>query len=300
MCEQSRTDLEDRNMEQEERFGDLVWGVAKEKDVAIGSETANDIRAGWCVDGVALGAGRDFAVVADTDTGLLAPDIRPPGTLGCRANNGAFFSQSLPVCGLWHLAQFTMAQFDAVEVEGLAELGEDVWIVGIKEGVVADIERQRQAMGLKDAGEEIEMGQQAFSVIEARASVQACGIVKNIQEDLFVGAIGQPGMRRGVVLPQGAVITGLPAFDGFGRDFETCVWSQVIFNGRSANTGAVGFEVEAAEQFAGDSIVGARWFGREQFGDQGGDFDGPLRMMIAAGESGRPAWPAAQARRYSA
>src|SRR4051812_26151522 len=33
-------------------------------------------------------------------------------------------------------------------------------------------------------------------------------------------------------------------------------------------------------------VVGARRFGREKFGDQGGGFDGPLWTMIAAEESG--------------
>jgi hypothetical protein len=62
----------------------------------------------------------------------------------------------------------------------------------------------------------------------------------------------------------------------------------LVFDGPAADAGAVGFEVEAAEQFAGDGAVGARRFGREEFGDQGGDFSGPFRMMIAARESGRP------------
>lgn len=67
-------------------------------------------------------------------------------------------------------------------------------------------------------------------------------------------------------MPQGAVIAGLPAFDGFGWGFVAGVRSQVIFDGPSANAGSVGFEVEAAEQFAGDGIVGARRFGGEEFG----------------------------------
>ena len=89
-------------------------------------------------------------------------------------------------------------------------------------------------------------------------------------------------------MPEGTIIAGLPALNGFGREFEPRVWSQVIFDGPSANAGAVSFEMEAAQQFAGDGVVGARRFGREKFGDQGGDFGGPLGMMVAARESGRP------------
>jgi len=177
-------------------------------------------------------------------------------------------------------------QFDAVEVEGLAKLGESIGVVSVKEGVVVHVERERQAVALKDAGEEIEMGQQGFGGIEARAGVQACGVIEHVQENLFVGAVGQPGVRRGVVLPEGAVIAGLPAFDGFGRGFVAGIRGELVFDSPAADAGAVGFEVEAAEQFAGDGAVGARRFGGEEFGDQGRDLGGPLRMVIAAGESG--------------
>ena len=34
--------------------------------------------------------------------------------------------------------------------------------------------------------------------------------------------------------------------------------------------------------------VGGRWLGGEQFGDQGGDFSGPVRLVIAARQTGRP------------
>lgn len=167
-------------------------------------------------------------------------------------------------------------------------MGEGGGVVGVKEGVVVHVEGQRQAVGLKDAGEEVQVGQQRFRRIEARARVEAGGVVENVEEDLFVGVVGQPGVRRGVVLPERAVIAGLPAFDGFGRGLVAGIRSELVFDGPAADAGAVGFEMEAAEQFAGDGAVGARRFSREEFGGQGGNFGGPLRMMVAAGESWRP------------
>ena len=71
-------------MEQDDGFGVGVWGMAEVVDVAIGAEAADDVGAGWGVNGVALGADGDFAVVADADAGLLAPDIGPPGAVGAR------------------------------------------------------------------------------------------------------------------------------------------------------------------------------------------------------------------------
>ena len=50
-----------------------------------------------------------------------------------------------------------VAQGDAVKMEGLAELGERVGRVGEKEGVLIDVEGGREAVGEKDAGEEIEV-----------------------------------------------------------------------------------------------------------------------------------------------
>lgn len=187
--------------------------------------------------------------------------------------------------GLWG---GSVEEFDAVEVESLAELGEGIRVVGVKEGVIVDVEGQGQAMGLKDAGEEVQVSQQSFGRIEARAGIEARGIVENVQEDLFVGAVGQPAVGCGVVLPECAVVAGLPAFDGFGDAFEASVGGQVILDGPAPDAGAVGLELEATEEFAGDGTVGARRFGGEKFGDEGGDVRGPVWMMIAAGKSGRP------------
>ena len=74
--------LEDGTMEQDEGFGFEIGGVAEVVEVAIGTSAAEDGGTGWGVHGVALGADGDFAVVADADAGLLAPDVGPPGTLG--------------------------------------------------------------------------------------------------------------------------------------------------------------------------------------------------------------------------
>jgi hypothetical protein len=61
-----------------------------------------------------------------------------------------------------------------------------------------------------------------------------------------------------------------------------------MFDGPTTDAGAVGVEIEATVEFAGGAAVGGRWFGGEQFGEQGGDFGSPLRVMIATGETGRP------------
>jgi len=72
---------EHRAVEQDDGFGAWIRRVAKVVNVAIWAEAADDGGAGWGVNGLALGTNRDFAVVADADAGLLAPDVGPPRAL---------------------------------------------------------------------------------------------------------------------------------------------------------------------------------------------------------------------------
>jgi hypothetical protein len=173
-------------------------------------------------------------------------------------------------------------------VEGGAELGEGVRIVGVEEGVEVHIEDEGQAVGLEGAGEEVELGEQGFGGIESRAGVEACGVVEDFEEDLLGGSAGQPGVGRGVVLPEGTVIAGLPAFDGFGRGLVAGVGSELVGDGPAPDAGAVGLAVQPAVEFAGHGAVGARRFGGEEFGGQRDGWGGPLGVMIAAGEAGPP------------
>jgi len=191
------------------------------------------------------------------------------------------------------LGRWGVEQLDAVEVEGRAELGEGVGVVGVEEGVVVHIKGQGQAVGLEDAGKEVEVGQEGFAGVEAGAGVETGGVVEDFQQDLFVGTAGQPGVRGGIVLPEGPVIAGLPAFDGFGGGFVAGVGGELMCEGPAADAGAVGFEVEPAVGFTGNGAVRRRGLGGKEFGDQGGDFGRPIRLVITAREPGEPSVGAA-------
>ena len=192
-----------------------------------------------------------------------------------------------------------VTQGDAVEVERGSELGIGVGGVGEEEGVVVHGENQRQAVGLEGAGKEVEVGQEGFTFVEAGTGVVAGGVVEEVQQGLFGGVARQPCVWAGVVLPEGPEVAGLPAFDGFGRGLVAGVGGEFVFDGPAADAGTVGFEVEAAVEFAGGGAVGGRGLGGEEFGEQGGDGVGPSRVVVAAGEAGDQlwAWPWAQARR---
>ena len=148
------------------------------------------------------------------------------------------------------------AEGDAVEVESGAELGEGVRGVSEKEGVIIDVESEREAVGGEDAGEEVEMGEEIFGVVETSAGVEAGGVVEDVEERLPAGLAWQPGVRGGIVLPKRAEIAGLPAADGLGGFFETRVRGEMLLDGPASDAGAVGLEAETSEQFAGDGAVG--------------------------------------------
>ena len=129
-----------------------------------------------------------------------------------------------------------------------------------EEGVVVHVKRQGQAVGLEDAGKEVAVGQEGFGGVAACAGVEARGLGEDFQEDLLVGTAGQPGRWGGVVLPERAVIAGLPAFDGLAHGLVASGGVELMRDGPTADTGAVGFEVEAAVEFAGDGTVGGGRF----------------------------------------
>jgi len=176
----------------------------------------------------------------------------------------------------------------AVEVQSGAELSEGFRSMGEEEGVVIDIECQRQAVDQEDTREKIEVGQEGFAVVEACAGIIAGGVIQQIEQDLFVRGIGKEGVRTGIILPKRAVIPGLPAFDHFACRLGAYVRSQMILDRPTPNAGPIRFEVEPTEKFTGDSTVGGGRFGREKFGEQGHGLIGPGRMMVAAGKTGRP------------
>ena len=84
-------------MEEEDGFGLRIGGVTEVEDVTVRAQAADDGGAGWCVEGVALVADGDFAVVTDADAVLLAPDVGPPGAGGNGTEDGAVLGQGLVV-----------------------------------------------------------------------------------------------------------------------------------------------------------------------------------------------------------
>lgn len=333
--------LKDWAVAEDDRFGFGIWGMTEVEDVSVRTQATDDGGTGCGVEGLALGADGDCAVIADADAGLLAPDKGPPRTSGCGPEHGAFFGAGLLLGGVGCDAEFAVdfvvvgmseelgeefigsfefkdmvsreerweaflpvimaaldfafglggggiEQFDTVEVEGLAKLGEGVGVVGVEEGVEVHIEGQRQAVGLEGAGEEVEMGEEGFAWVDPCAGVVTGGIVQNIEQGLLVGIAGQPGMGAGVILPERTQITGLPAFDGFADGLVAGVGSEFVLDGPAADAGTVGFKIQSAVEFAGASAVSRGRLGGKEFFEQVDDVRRPVGLMVATGKTWGP------------
>ena len=181
-----------------------------------------------------------------------------------------------------------VAEGDAVEVEGLAELGEGVGDMSEEEGVEVHIEFQGQAAFEKGGREEVVIGQEVFMLVEFGAGEEAAAIVEHVQHGEEAFAAREPAMGRGVELPEFADLGALPAADGGGGLALEVGRGELIFEGPTADLGAIHFEIAQAQDFAGgEAVVGGRR-GSQPFAQEREDCGWPLWSMIAAGVAREP------------
>ena len=147
------------------------------------------------------------------------------------------------------LGRWSIKEANVVELEGRAELGERVGILGEKHGVIIDVDLQRPAVSQESGGEEIQVGEQEFAVIEFGADEQAAAIVQHIEHGKVQGAGGEPAMGRSVQLPEFADLGALPAADRGVRALGRSRMRITILDGPAADLGAVEFERMQAQGF---------------------------------------------------
>ena len=73
-----------------------------------------------------------------------------------------------------------VAEADVAELEGPAQLGERVGIVGKEEAVVIDVELQRPAMRQKGRRQEVEAGEQQFALVKLGAGEEAAAVSEQV------------------------------------------------------------------------------------------------------------------------
>jgi len=107
-----------------------------------------------------------------------------------------------------------VTQADVIELEGPAQLGEGVGILGEEEAVVIDIQLQGPAMGPERGREKVEIGEEEFALIKFGAGEKAAAIVQHVEHGEEAVDGGKPAVGGGVQLPQLANAGTLPAADG--------------------------------------------------------------------------------------
>ena len=138
---------------------------------------------------------------------------------------------------------------NVVELESPAQLGEGVGIFGEKHGVIIDVDLQGPTVGQQSGGEEIQVGEEEFPVIDFGADEQAAAIVQHIEHGKFQGTGGEPAMGRSVQLPEFADLGALPAAHRGVRSLGRSWMRITMLDGPEADLGAVELEGVQAQGF---------------------------------------------------
>jgi len=102
-------------------------------------------------------------------------------------------------------------------VEGRAELGEGVRALGEEHAVAIHIEFERQTVFGEGGGEEVQISEQVFPVVDGGPRANPGAIIQKVQQRIISRVAGKPAMWRGIELPEGSDLEALPAAGGSGR-----------------------------------------------------------------------------------
>ena len=178
---------------------------------------------------------------------------------------------------------------NVIELERPAQLGEGLGILGEEHGVIIDVDLERPAVEEEGGGEEIEVGEEQFPVIEFGADEQAAAIVQHIDHGKVQGAFREPAMRRSIHLPEFADLGALPAAHRGERALGRGGMGITLLDGPMADLGAVELERVQPEGFGGGEAVRARRGTTQPFYEELDDGFGPGGGVVAArGARGPP------------
>jgi hypothetical protein len=181
-----------------------------------------------------------------------------------------------------------VAQRDFVKAERGTKLSERIRGVSEKEGVVIHVERQRQAGGEEGAGQIVQVSEERLARIEPRERDHAAVIIDGLEQNEQLVAVGEPAVRRSIVLPELADLLDGPSAHGPARGFELRIRSEPFGDGPAAHRGAAEFEIQTAKQLGRSEAVGSRRTGGEQLAQKRRDRLRPVWAMITARSARQP------------
>ncbi len=147
------------------------------------------------------------------------------------------------------LRGWSIKEANVVELQGSAQLGESLWVLSEEDAVIIDIELEWASVGQEGGGEEIQVGQEEFAVIEFGTDEEAAAIVEQVEHREVDGAERKPTMRRGIQLPEFTNLRALPAPNWSVRFFGRSRMGIAVEHRPMAYLGAVEFEGVEAKNF---------------------------------------------------
>ena len=100
----------------------------------------------------------------------------------------------LPLHFSFGLGCWSIKETNVIELESRAELGERVGILREKNGVIIDVDLEGATMEEESCGQEIQIGEEKFSIVEFGTDEQAAAIVEHIEHGIIDGGGGKPAM----------------------------------------------------------------------------------------------------------
>jgi hypothetical protein len=186
------------------------------------------------------------------------------------------------------LGRWSIKEANVVELQGGAQLGESFWVLSEEDAVIIDIELEWASVGQEGGGEEIQVGQEKFAVIEFRTDEEAAAIVEHVEHREVDGAERKPTVRRGIQLPEFTNLRALPAPNRSVRFFRNSRMGIAVLHGPMADLGTVEFETVEEQGFGSGEAIGARRRAVQALFEKVNDGLRPRRGVVTAGATRSP------------
>ena len=186
------------------------------------------------------------------------------------------------------LGRWSVTKINVVEGQGRAELGQGIRGLGEEHGVMIDIELEGTAVGQEGGREEIQIGEQKFTIIEFGADEKTAAIVEQVEHGKVEGAAWEPVVGGGIELPDLADLRALPAADGSQGFAGGGAMGMAVLQRPVADLGPIELEVVEAQGLGGDEAVRARGRAIQALDEQVDHGLRPGFGVVTAGVAGRP------------
>ncbi len=152
----------------------------------------------------------------------------------------------------------SIKEANVVELQRGAQLGERLRVLSEEDAMIIDIELEWPAVGQEGGRQEIQIGQEQFTVIDFGADEEAAAIVEHVEHGEVKGAEWEPTVGGSIQLPEFADLGALPAPNRSVRFFGGGGVGIAVFDGPMADLAAVESESMEAQDFGSHEAIGRR------------------------------------------